>query len=1381
MAKSTIVAAIFTLFLFSCAASKKTLEGSINDQEPSLKVSLNVVPFIEIQQVCQDRVILDFQIWYEAYMPKYLQKHSFVPAFDIQNNLLTGVDNHVNQLKNYIKLLEDQKEDMKKFAPLFLDIKISKLIDDINTSLAAPKKRPNPFAQAEEQEKLKANHGHYLPELIQDFNKKTVDTDLISAIGGAYRADWDNKHPTLEDPISKKVEELATPLRDTLRLIIEVFTDPNGLIYKELGKNKPNIIHFYAVFKFLLTPKERKAEIADKLVPNKQYKETEKPGFLCGPIFNKLTEKPHSFVNAINRDRFLMLNDPDTDLETIHKAAQPIFFSSEFPNEMDSDPKKLGLDDPLWNKLTEDPKARQERKKANLDRLLYQVYVLARVDGTIPAGEPLTNQEILRKLKDWVEATDAFDAELPIVSESEPLTEEDIEKAPKESEKSDPKNRFQQLIPAPVFKRNYVPLLSHICGKLNDCTFAEEAKKPELIAKFEKFGNFDDMNKDKALASLIPTEILDAIKDKLADKKVAELDKDLDSYLDDFEPFTEEEEEDLAGQNFSGKFESPKIKSPKKQTKTEQEGELLEDIPEEIVIEEDVTPSLVQQKSFKQLQDDGIVVKCPATVEPMRVKSKANRVKQAKVDAINPLLNQFIPVDTAITPEGKKFVDKLLDKAENADEPAKEATIKTLILKVIMQRLKERQDKAEEPKNEMTIIDHVNKRLVDRLLNSFSFLDTKGIRNFFEKERNQAGRMRFDSENQLDQKFYKFDMIFFYFFAAESQAIRHKSEGKSKDVLSKDVVEIAKANKAINERFQLGLTSQLEIKNKLKSIVYNNVALLERMPAYEFFVSFLDFFNYFEIIESKAEAEYMNYSEVFMNFYKFLVRVRTTIGYKIETPHPFVLAQLERCLVYTEDVVVTSLNMVDEVCVMSHRKYAEMYYFYKLYLVANKKVEGINLLPYQGRKFDTHVRAFINFADQNSKFNSVLTEVCKTVSDVPICTTWTLYTSLIGYLHDRSEASDSIVPAFKNAYAQESSAVKFAVLGAFESVYSSVSNGNQINWARYQQMVFELKRNKIDVTKFDNNDLELLSKYYIRTYKKLIFTPEEARVSQVVRRILSIVPNNESTETFMNFIPHYNTYYHFDGAKLFLLLSQTPEEFRTIAEATINFNQGHNLLEMNNLQTHRDMINLIKIAAAADDDVKIMHQIKKYIAEDYEKTKGRSRICFESELRNDGLDADEESLLDDLLSELAADGVSVEDKTGSLLEEELAKPNTEPKLIVTEQVIKIQVDSESRIAQSLGLKLDEENVVILNEGENIADYQKAIEGKIKLNEEKLTPAELQQALDLKAQFAQALGNQMTELQNNPIDTHSGILSNPSSPTNQQKDKKFKRKNGKHLI
>ena len=1389
MAKSTIMAALFALFLFSSIITKKTLEESINDQEPGLKVSFNVVPFIEIQRVCQDIVILDFKIWYEAYIPKYLQKHSSVPAFDLKDNLKTGVETHVKQLKEYIRLLEGQSEGMNNYPPLFLDIKIRKLIEDVNTILHKKEVDPNPFATVEEQEKLKASHGHYIPDLIQDFNGKQLDTDLINALGGSFKKDWEKRYLNPNDPISQKVEELAEPLRRSLKSIIAAFTDPTGFVYNTLGENKGNIIQFYTEFKYLLEPEERTKLITQGLVPTSPVIVGKPFGFLVPAIFNNLNEKPHSFTDLINRDRFLTLNDPDTDLETIHDASEPFFFSSDFNNVLLSDPKDLGLNIPTTQGFIEQPEQRIKRKKANLDRLLYQVYVLARADRTILSTEPLNNQQILQTLKDWVEKTDAFNEDLPIISEMEPLNEEDIEHAPEISKKSDPKNRFQQLIPSPVFKRFYVPLLRHICDKIIGCDFNKMTDEPAFIKKYEEFGNFEDMNKDKALADLIPTEILEKIHDLLANKKIDELDKDLDKYFDDFEPFDEQEIQDLDGQEFSGSVDSPRV-TPKRREYAEIPDELIE-IPEEIHIEEDaepslvkkqsligdVEPSLIEKKSIQKLQDDGVVVQNPVITELKRVKSRAKRAKVSAVpdvEKINPLLNKFIPPNKPVGDKEIKIIDKLMDKAETSEMPEKKATINTLLLKFIIQRIQEKEKANESPKDEMTIIDHVNKRLVDKLLGSFSFLDTKGIRNFFDKERNAVGNMRFDSDNGLDNKFFKFDMIFFYFFAAEAKAARAKSEGKSETELKKELMDVLRASQAVNQRFELGLTKPSDIRSKLKSIVYNNVALLERIPAYEFFVNFLDFFNYFENIKAGSDAEYANYSTVFMNFYKFLVRARITISYKIENPHIFALKHLERCLVYTEDVVVTSLDMVDEVCVFSHRKYAEMYYFYKLYLINTNKIEGLTLAPYNGRSFDTHARLFINFALQNSDYSSKLTEICE-VETQPICVTWVLFENIIGYLHDRTEASDSIIPAFKKYYSTENKAVKFAIIAALESVYMNVANGNMINWNRYQTMIFDLKKKGIDVTKFDQGDLELLTSYYTRTYKKLIFTQNEENVSYIVRRILNSISVNK-LDAFMHFIPQFKSYYHFDAAKFFLLLSQTTEEFRTIAEATIKFNQGHNLFELNNIKNHRDLIVFInQVSKVSSDNNVVMEEIKSFIDEDYKKTQGRSRMCVESEFNSNGMEEDEEAMLNALMEEMASNGSAAEEKTEDLIQEELRKPSNEPHLIIEEQIIQIKVsEDESRIAKLWGLNLDKENIIHVRQGEIIPNLGEIIQAGIMMNNEKVTLEKHQQAMELKSVIKEALKEESIEDEvNSPTNTHSAML-NTEVETNQQ-NKKYIRK------
>lgn len=56
---------------------------------------------------------------------------------------------------------------------------------------------------------------------------------------------------------------------------------------------------------------------------------------------------------------------------------------------------------------------------------------------------------------------------------------------------------------------------------------------------------------------------------------------------------------------------------------------------------------------------------------------------------------------------------------------------------------------------------------------------------------------------------------------------------------------------------------------------------------------------------------------------------------------------------------------------MSHRKYAEMYNFYKFYLLRNQKYtvnkKQLNLMPYPGTTIFTHVRLFMNFLQNDEK------------------------------------------------------------------------------------------------------------------------------------------------------------------------------------------------------------------------------------------------------------------------------------------------------------------------------------------------------------------------------------------------------------------------------
>lgn len=68
-----------------------------------------------------------------------------------------------------------------------------------------------------------------------------------------------------------------------------------------------------------------------------------------------------------------------------------------------------------------------------------------------------------------------------------------------------------------------------------------------------------------------------------------------------------------------------------------------------------------------------------------------------------------------------------------------------------------------------------------------------------------------------------------------------------------------------------------------------------------------------------------------------------------EDAYKYVLDMLELCLTITEtqkDFDEIKDSEFKNICHLSHRKYAEIYYFYKFYLITNKKVENIDISSY---------------------------------------------------------------------------------------------------------------------------------------------------------------------------------------------------------------------------------------------------------------------------------------------------------------------------------------------------------------------------------------------------------------------------------------------------
>ena len=1150
MLKMNLISTAFALLLLSGSLVSAAVDHPINSHEPSKKDALHIVPFISIEKICQDRVILDFHIWYEAWSMKYIQENNDKSGTDLNQSMIGEVETHIKQLKAYIEALEGMKPAITLLPPLHMDVKVSKLNSDINQLLHS-KDAENKFEDIDLQNKLQKEHGFYTPQLIDDINKTPFSNDLITSVADAFESDWDIQEDPQGELMSAKVNELAGPLRKTLKLIIKIFANIDDLVYKSLDHpTKDSLQLFFNKFMFLLTPEEIRKEVLKNLVGTEVPQEIAQ-NFFDKDVFNKLNNPPTVFSNPIHRDMFITLPNTETNLENIHKAVHPQLFSWPFLGEFDSKASDLQLGTTKKEREVTDKTTTDARKRAKLGLMMYKVYLFARLDGTLPHDEEFKNQEILQKLFDWVKDTEAFN---PIKPE---IDEEGSEFTPLAT------NDYAQLFEASKFKKYFVPLLHFICNKIDGCRMLSEENKPRIIEQFEKFGNFEQLKANERLASLVPTEILDEINKSIEDNEIRRLEENLDDMLDlpSESDDTDSEEEPLA---IHRKKSTVGMKPLKDDLHNLDDGVIEEPVLEDkpVVIDADIP------KAY-QIKKKG----------PTKMLAQVSEKHEA---AFKPIVNKFLPPTGEINQKSKDFIDKYLEKAEVIGKDKKKSIMITLLIKHVLTRFKDDEklikddpeyDESNRKVNPTTeIINTINNKMVAKLRASYSFSGTAGLKNFFMKALSSISTMHYLPSNQEEQALFRNDIILFVYFAQEDRLLRAAKDSKLKRT---ELVQIKKEVVYTNNNLHGHLFDEETNKNSFDDLrkvvrkeILENPLLMERMPAYEFFIHFLDMFNYFENVESSDKAETTGFSDVYMNFYTFLNTVRSEIYQDVENPHEFVLERLEHCLLYTENIEKLTVHSYDANCKMSHRKYAEMYYFYKIYLLANHKPVAVSLSPYPQTKFDAHSRIFLNFVREYP--SPAFEDICKATPKEAICASSHFFRILSNYVQNDKLSANYLVSEIKKVYNKEDPVQKFHFLAGVEALNLHLVRGNMKIWERIMSLMKELTKAHMDFFNFQDSDIPMLSNFLKRTYRKLVFSDKEARVAMAVQKILEGEYNPMFIkDSFGSYLVHGGIVY-LDYVKIFLLLSTTTAEFDRIAKFIVDSKSGNSLIRMNDPQYNND-------------------------------------------------------------------------------------------------------------------------------------------------------------------------------------------------------------------
>lgn len=1375
------------------------------------------LPFVSLQEICQPSIIGDFDGWYSVWVPRYLWDKNNDPA-RLQGKKMKGsIDDHINQMKDHISHLEKEKKTVDRFPPLLLDIKISRINGETNAFIN--QEVPNQFADPHTQSELATAYGPHIPDLINHYNFFQVGSELVKWVAKSYRADWDEKSQDKQEPLTAKIDELAEPLRKTLRTLLRIHTQPAPDAHKDiLPEHKPTLQEFWDGFKFLLGPEPVvKAAIRDALIQTGKAPVPEQ-SFFTPAFFQALKANPSDFKPELGREEFLTLDGPKDLLEDIRSLAQPLFFSSDFPKEFTADPTYL---DPHHQAdPTADPAAEERAKKnAELHRILYLVYLFARLDNTLPAHQPAGNQEILKALKDWVVGTKDFD-EQPEAEEPKDLKEllNLVSEEPRVHKKVQPE-QLHALLPAPVFRKHFLELVTLICQKIVGCEMKEEVRNPTVLDKVADYGNFDDIRTDNP-DSFVPKEIAQEVKENLARHNIETismaLDEELDDMLKDTPDFTEDELDEMDGSRFSDKtlgpqeeeeevpLESdedkpalniPRTKYKRPRTKKDKESkftpfsprteevdklgnvvigkpsELDEPVPEDEEEPSNLRPSQIQKtprtklvrkpveprprtrkdKEGKPVQfvpgteevDElgNVVLSKPSELEEPELKKSPSskslpevlkvptfqqveerrrnyqgRTSPKKTDKIAQILDRFIPKEGELDEQGRKFIEKLDDKAATSD-PAKAADLKNIIIEFLVKRTQQAGNKPDKKIEDITKL--INKREIDRLMKPLSAGSSAGLRNFFMMTLSNLQNVAYRPNSPLENKFYRHDLLFFVgLHNLDQMTLVARQKGKAPEAVKKELEPFTRELKiamshltgtALDDKTdKSGKLTMAKLNEEKDKVLSRNTVLMHRMPAYHLFVSLFDFFDYFKVAQ-EANAVYGNYRLVYLNFYSFLVSLRKTIPFEITNPHQYVLAQLERCIHYTATVEVPDQQNVNAICLLSHRKYAEMYYFYKVYMLATGKPGAHDLAPPAGMAFDTNVNVFLNFATQVGSYQAVLNKLCTPDNGVPICRSWTFFNALVSYLQLEQIAIDA--DSLRAVFATSdfgTDAYLFNVLNAVDATVLNVERGNMKDFAKYNLLKEVLQTFGVRFDSFEDRHVKPLAEYLKRSYKRLFFSDSEVVANGLVAAILAGQKSTDKgLDSFEQVISVEGNYLP-DNLSFFLQLATTDEQFERIAQLIVDTNAGGHLLNLRQEEhfvAYRGLVEAVakyQVTSEGSQDSVALNKGRLDIVRNFmhERISKFSSLCIRiirNEFHNQALEVEEFNMAEFLISEMDHENKETEkeaDEKWAKVGEKIAESvDEQPLQLTTEQIIQYEVPESEAEKYKLHFDLNKPNVV----------------------------------------------------------------------------------------
>jgi len=329
-------------------------------------------------------------------------------------------------------------------------------------------------------------------------------------------------------------------------------------------------------------------------------------------------------------------------------------------------------------------------------------------------------------------------------------------------------------------------------------------------------------------------------------------------------------------------------------------------------------------------------------------------------------------------------------------------------------------------------------------------------------------------------------------------------------------------------------------------------------------------------------------------------------------------------------------------CHFSHRKYAEMYFFYKIYLIQANKPFTSGITEHSMLRFNTHTRVFLLFAHDYSPYQMTLNNICDDVqqSEESICVSWKLFNSLMNYIHSENLPLGHFQDQVQKLKNLDNVNMRINIINALEAVYMVAKPGriNMVDWEKVM-FVFDFfrmnKQSKLhNMLEFKKEDKGQLANYLKRTYQKLTVDPNEAMLARVVQEIMNgkqdVNPDKDSLLTYLHFANEIVPFY----LKLFLQFSTKDAHFERIAQILIDNKISFELIRLNDIDDDDFFISLAENLQDVDSDKAALNMIHRKLKQKYEllleKCQAVTESSFLHESGNDDFDADplEETLVE---------------------------------------------------------------------------------------------------------------------------------------------------------